>query len=65
MHDKNDLINRLLTIAGMIMEDEAAVALIDDPTKSCEQRISSIQAGALDIAAIAAAAKVIARRYHD
>lgn len=62
MDDAEQLIERLLTAAGMIMEDAAEVALIRDNANPVPDRIAAITMAGNDIAALACAAAIIARR---
>lgn len=65
MDDAHDLIGRLLAVAGMIMEDTAEAALLSKPGGILEARIGMVAKAGADIATVASAAAIIARRYAD
>ena len=62
MDDIRDLIDRLCTWAGMIMEDVSPVAISTGGESDAALRIEQIRAAAADIGALAEAASVILRR---
>ena len=61
--DASDLVARLCTIAGTIMEDVSPIALTraTDPS-TIEPTLKELQRAAQDIAALANAAEVVGRR---
>jgi hypothetical protein len=63
-HDTLELIGRLCTEAGNIMEDVSPLAISRLPADSQQTRtvIAGIWSAGMDISALAAAAEVIARR---
>ena len=63
MDDTDDLIVRLCTCAGMIMEDTSDIALVASAGSALVERVSRIAAAGRDIEALANAAAVIARRW--
>jgi hypothetical protein len=60
--DASDLVARLCTIAGTIMEDVSPIALANatDPS-TIEATLRELQRAAQDIAALASAAEVVGR----
>ena len=54
-----DLINRLLTRAGMIMEDASVTAILDDGKLTTPERITAVRKAGAEIVMIADAASVI------
>ena len=62
MDDSRDLIDRLCTRAGIIMEDVSPVAILTRGECDDASRIEQIRAAAADIAVLADAASVILRR---
>lgn len=63
MEDANDLIVRLCTCAGMIMEDTSDIALVAGTSGGIGDRVSKVGEAGRDIEALANAAAVIARRW--
>lgn len=61
MDDDANLIARLLTLAGTIMEDASTVAIVNDGTRSIEQRVAEIAVAAMDIESLARAVELIRR----
>lgn len=57
-----DLIARLMTLAGTIMEDTSVLAIIDDGTMSIGARTTAITVAAADIESLAHAVEIIHRR---
>ena len=62
MDDAQDLIDRLCTHAGMIMEDLSATAILAQAKSDRRAKIRLIRSAGEDIAALADAAEVLARR---
>ncbi len=62
MDDARDLIDRLCTIAGMIMEDVSAMAVVIDEAILRGEKIRIIRTASQDIDVLAEAASVISRR---
>lgn len=62
MDESRDLIDRLCTRAGMIMEDVSVVAIVTGRESDAASRIEQIRVAAADIGALAEAASVILRR---
>ena len=63
MDDSKDLIDRLCTLAGTIMEDAAAEAIsIGANRDRLELKIGRIRSSAMDAATVADAAMVVLRR---
>ena len=61
--DASDLVARLCTVAGMIMEDVLPMALVrPSDLAETEGNLASLRQAGLDTAALAAAAEVVARR---
>ena len=60
-----DLIERLCTVAAMIMEDEIEAALVHSPTGALGARIEAISRAGRDISGLAGAAAVIVRRWPE
>ena len=54
-----DLINRLLTRAGMIMEDASIAAIVDDPELPTAERIAAVRKAGAAIVMLADAAGVV------
>jgi hypothetical protein len=63
MTDAIELIDRLCTFAGMILEDVHEVALVRNASASPTIRIEMIQAAASDVVMLARAAEVIRVRF--
>jgi hypothetical protein len=63
MEDADELIGRLCTIAGMVMEDTIDVALIGGATRSRSERLAVISQAGEDVSAIATVAAIVARRW--
>lgn len=65
MDDSRDLIDRLCTLAGMIMEDASADAVVlDARAEELQSRIEGIRSSATDAASLTEAAIVVARRFN-
>lgn len=63
MDDAKDLIDRLCTLAGMIMEDASAEAVaIETDRNKLTSKIRTIRNSAADVATLADAAMVVLRR---
>ncbi len=62
MDDARELIDRLCSIAGTIMEDVSATAVVIDEATARGDKIRIILTASQDIAALAEAASVISRR---
>ena len=63
MDETKDLIDRLCTLAGMIMEDASAEALaIESGRDKLATKIGRIRNSAADVAALSNAAMVVLRR---
>ena len=62
MDDAQDLIDRLLTLAGIIMEDASAVALVIENGGDRTARIAATAQAAGDVSALTMAAEVALRR---
>ena len=62
MEDETNLIARLLTLAGSIMEDASPVAIIDSGERSLDQRIAEVAVAADQVSALVGAAKVVRAR---
>lgn len=62
MDDAQDLIDRLLTLAGMIMEDASAIALVIENGGDRTARIGTTAQAAKDVSALTMAAEVTLRR---
>ena len=62
MDDTQELIDRLCTWVGMIMEDVSAIAILRSGESDATSRIEQIRAAASDIGILAEAASVILRR---
>lgn len=62
MDDTRDLIDRLCALAGMIMEDVSAVAILTGGATDAAAKIEQIRAAAADIAILAEAASVLLGR---
>ena len=60
--DASDLVARLCTFAGMIMEDVSPIALGSSEPGSEAAAIGQVRQAGLDIEALAHAAEVVARR---
>jgi len=58
MTTDHDLIQKLLTLAGMIMEDASAIAIIDDKHMTLEGRIAAVRHAAEQVLALTSAAHV-------
>ena len=65
MDNAQDLIDRLCVAAGMVMEDTIDFAVIRTKTKSQSERIRQIETAGADIAVLAAAARVVSRRWKN
>jgi hypothetical protein len=63
MENADDLIGRLCTIAGMVMEDTIDAALIGAATGSRSERLAVISQAGEDVSAIATVAAIVARRW--
>ncbi|WP_425230798.1 hypothetical protein [Sphingomonas sp.] len=64
MHEATDLIERLLTAAGMIMEDAAAVALVRSE-QPIEARLHQVGQAAQDVTRLTEVAELLHRRWLD
>ena len=62
MEDADEMIGRLCTIAGMVMEDTIDAALIG-ATGSFSERLAVILQAGEDVSAIASVAAIVARRW--
>lgn len=62
MATDHDLINRLLTIAGTIMEDVSPVAIVSSDDMAVEARITAVLDAGRAISLLAGAADVVWRR---
>lgn len=58
----DDVLKRLLTIAGEIMEGASAIAIMDAGDLTLGDRVASILAAADDVRSLANAALVLERR---
>ncbi|MCW3848108.1 hypothetical protein OF829_12730 [Sphingomonas sp. LB-2] len=58
MDDQDDIVERLLTLAGSIMEDAAPVALISNSSRGAAHRIQLVLEAGEAIAKLAVAANV-------
>ena len=63
MDNAQDLIDRLLTLAGMIMEDASAVALVIENGGDRTATIAATGQAAKDVSALVMAAEVALRRF--
>lgn len=63
MDDATDLIDRLCTCAGMILEDVHPIAVVAGTGAAPAARIEALYKAATDVLALARAAAVIAARY--
>ena len=59
--DVDDLVERLCTAAGMIMEDVSTVAIVRDD--DLPARVAAVAVAARDIGTMAAAASALLERY--
>jgi len=62
MNDAQDLISKLCTLAGMIMEDTVDVAIVGSGTVEPRDRIRAIADAASNVQILAAAADVVLAR---
>lgn len=62
MDEDEELIERLLTAAGSIMEDTSEAALIRGGAHAIAARIAAVDAAGADIATLARAAAIVRRR---
>jgi len=58
MTTDRDLVQKLLTLAGTIMEDVSAIAIIDDGNMTLEGRIAAVRDAAEQVLALTSAAHV-------
>jgi hypothetical protein len=58
----DDVLKRLLTIAGEIMEDASAIAIMDAGDLTSGDRVATILAAADDVRSLANAARVLEQR---
>jgi hypothetical protein len=65
MIEAEDLVGRLLTAAGMIMEDTVETALIHAEQISIDDRVAAVLTAGEDIALLARTAIIIACRFLD
>ncbi|MEG3089180.1 hypothetical protein [Sphingomonas sp. PB4P5] len=63
MTNTTELIDRLCTFAGMLLEDVHEVALVRSASSSAGTRIEMIRSAASDAVVLARAAEVIRARY--
>jgi hypothetical protein len=62
MDDCEELASRLLTLAGAIMEDASAVAIIGDGGMALSERAVAVSSAAADAEILAHAAAIALRR---
>jgi len=58
MDDHEELASRLLTLAGAVMEDASAVAIIDEGGISLAERAATVSGAAADAELLARAAAI-------
>jgi hypothetical protein len=59
MHDDRDLVNQLLTRAGMAMEDAHSAAIVDDGESTMVERIAVVQQAGRIVTLLADAAALV------
>lgn len=60
MEDTDDLVERLLVLAGGLMEDASAVAVLRED-RSLDQRVAAVRQAAQDVVALVQTMAVIQR----
>ena len=65
MNEGRELIDRLCTAAGMIMEDVVEQAIVSGPAAKLPPRIAAIEQAGRDIVSLARAAAVLSRPNAD
>ena len=60
--ESTDVINRLLTLAGTIMEDGSAIAIVNAGPEKLPDRLDAVRSAGHDLLALAKAIDVVRRR---